>query len=95
MTPSQSRAARGLLHWNQDDLAREASVSILTVSNFENERSSPIRATIDAMHATLERAGVEFVADNSGGLGVKMRRDRAMGLAASIPVEALTSENDV
>ena len=94
MTPSQSRAARGLLHWNQDDLAREASVSILTVSNFENERSSPIRATIDAMHATLERAGVEFVADNSG-LGVKMRRDRAMGLAAPIPVKALTSENDV
>jgi transcriptional regulator with XRE-family HTH domain len=74
MTPSQSRAARGLIRWNQDDLAREASVSVVTVRNFENEKSSPIRATVDAMRAAFERAGVDFIGENDGGPGVKLRK---------------------
>jgi transcriptional regulator with XRE-family HTH domain len=47
MTPSQCRAARGLLNWNQDDLARAARVRVVTVRNFENDRSVPQWATLD------------------------------------------------
>ena len=71
MTPAQCRAARGLLNWNQDDLAKAASVSSVTVRNFENERSVPQRATLGVMRAALESAGVEFT--NGGRPGVRMK----------------------
>ena len=77
MTPAQSRAARGLLKWNQDDLAREASVSVVTVRNFENEKSTPQRATIDVMRRCLESAGVEFIPENGGGAGIRFRERKA------------------
>lgn len=73
MTPAQTRAARGLLKWTQDDLAREASVSVVTVRNFENERSTPQRATIEVMRQCIERAGIEFIPSNGGGAGVRFR----------------------
>ena len=75
MTPAQARAARGLLKWNQDDLAREAAVSVVTVRNFENEKSVPQRATIDVMRRALEQAGVEFIPENGSGAGVRLRKD--------------------
>ena len=49
MTPAQCRGARGLLRWNQDELATAAQVSIVTVRNFELERSTPQRASLDVM----------------------------------------------
>ncbi|MER9413662.1 helix-turn-helix transcriptional regulator [Mesorhizobium sp. M0589] len=74
MTPAQCRAARGLIKWNQDDLATAAKVSVVTVRNFENEKSSPQRATIVVMNRALEAAGVEFIPENGGGAGVRLRR---------------------
>jgi transcriptional regulator with XRE-family HTH domain len=69
MTPAQCRAGRGLIRWNQDDLARKAAVSVVTVRNFENEKVVPQRATIDVMQRALEGAGVEFT--NGGQPGVR------------------------
>jgi transcriptional regulator with XRE-family HTH domain len=60
MTPSQCRAARGLLNWTQDEIASAARVSVVTVRNFENEKSTPQRATLDVIQRALEAAGVEF-----------------------------------
>ena len=77
MTPSQSRAARGLLKWTQDNLAREASVSVVTVRNFENEKSTPQRATIEVMSRCLDNAGVEFIPANGGGPGVRLREPQS------------------
>ena len=74
MTPAQCRAGRGLIRWNQDDLAREAGVSVVTVRNFENEKSVPQRATLDVMQHTLQKAGVEFIDENSDGPGVRLRK---------------------
>jgi transcriptional regulator with XRE-family HTH domain len=74
MTPSQSRAARGLIRWTQNELAAKAGVSIVTVRNFELEKSAPIRATIEAMRRAMEAAGVEFIAENGAGAGVRLRK---------------------
>jgi DNA-binding XRE family transcriptional regulator len=74
MTPAQCRAARGLLKWGQDDLASAASVSSVTIRNFENEKSSPQRASLAMMVHALEGAGVEFIAENGGGPGVRLRK---------------------
>jgi transcriptional regulator with XRE-family HTH domain len=71
MTPAQCRAARGLLKWGQDDLASAASVSAVTIRNFENEKSSPQRASLAMMVRALEAAGVEFT--NGDRPGVRMK----------------------
>ena len=74
MTPAQCRAARGLLRWNQDDLASAAKVSIVTVRNFELEKSTPQRASLDVICRALETAGVIFIEENGDGPGVRLRK---------------------
>jgi transcriptional regulator with XRE-family HTH domain len=74
--PSQCRAARGLLNWTQDDLAAAAGVGIVTVRNFENEKSVPIRATLDVIQRAFEKAGVEFIDENGGGLKLRAKGKR-------------------
>ena len=98
MTPSQSRAARGLLNWNQDALANAADVSSVTVRNFENEKATPQRATLAAMRRALEAAGVIFVEENGEGPGVRMSK-RILELRAKVAdlrnrVEAAKSQVD-
>lgn len=68
LTPSQCRAARAMLRWSIDRLAYESGVSAKTINNFELERNSPIRATLDAMRRALEAGGAGFTpaADDHG-----------------------------
>jgi transcriptional regulator with XRE-family HTH domain len=54
------------------ELAGRAGVSIVTVSRFETELSSPIPATRAAIQRALEGGGVEFT--NGDTPGVRMRR---------------------
>ena len=72
MTPAQSRAARGLLKWTQDDIATKANVSVVTIRNFENEKTVPQRATLDVIQRAFEAAGVEFT--NGDRPGVRLTR---------------------
>ena len=73
MTREQSRAARGLLGWTQDDLAKKSRVSVTTIRNFERGASQPIAVTLEAMQRALEAGGVNFIAENGGGLGVRLK----------------------
>jgi predicted transcriptional regulator len=73
ITPAQSRAARGLLAWSQQDLAKEAGVGTVTVHQLEAGTSQPRRATLDVIKRAFERAGVEFIDENGGGPGVRLR----------------------
>jgi transcriptional regulator with XRE-family HTH domain len=74
ITRAQCRAARALLEWNQQELAREASVGIVTVHQFESGVSQPRRATLDVIRRAFESAGVEFIDENGGGPGVRLRK---------------------
>ena len=74
ITPEQSRAARGLLDWNQQDLAKEAGVGIVTVHQLEAGTSRPRRATLQVIKRAFETAGVEFIDENGGGPGVRLRK---------------------
>ena len=76
MNSPQCRASRGLLAWTQNKLARVAGVSIVTVQNFENEKTTPQRASLDIIRRALESAGVEFIAENGGGPGVRLRKEK-------------------
>jgi transcriptional regulator with XRE-family HTH domain len=73
MIPEQCRAARGLVNWNQTQLAAKARVDPNTVRNFESGRTVPLRATLDAMQRALEEAGVVFTNGNEPGVKLKSR----------------------
>lgn len=76
LTSEQIRAARALIRWEQRDLAEKSKVSLPSVQRLET-RPGPLAAqerTIDALRAALEAAGVEFIAENGGGPGVRLRK---------------------
>jgi predicted transcriptional regulator len=74
ITPEQCRVARGLLGWNLENLAYKAAVSIVTVHKFEAAAHSPPRATIRFIQRAFEGAGIEFIDENGGGPGVRLRK---------------------
>lgn len=76
ITPALCRAARGLLGWNQDDLAKAARVGLNTLRNFEAGRSTPMANNLGAIEAALEAAGVQFIPENGGGAGLRLRDRR-------------------
>jgi transcriptional regulator with XRE-family HTH domain len=76
-SPSQIRAARALVGWSQSDVAAAAGLSIPTVKRAEADDG--IRVSEDALVAiasALKKAGVEFIAENGGGAGVRLRKRR-------------------
>jgi transcriptional regulator with XRE-family HTH domain len=74
ISPGQARAARALLGWTQDVLTDAAGIPKRTLARFELGDSLPHRRTVDAIRTALEAAGVEFIPENGGGAGVRMRK---------------------
>jgi transcriptional regulator with XRE-family HTH domain len=80
LTSPQIRAARALIRWTAEDLSRQSAVSLRTIRRAElAEQDTSITAANDlAIRRALEAAGVEFIDDNGGGPGVRLReRPRA------------------
>lgn len=67
LSPTQCRAARALLGWNQQDLAQKANVGTSTIADFEREKRTPVNANVEAIIATFEAAGIRFLADGVQG----------------------------
>ena len=74
MAPGTCRAARALLGWSQERLARAAGVGASTVRNFEAERTAPVRNNLASIQRVLEAAGVEFLE-----AGVRLREPAPAG----------------
>jgi transcriptional regulator with XRE-family HTH domain len=69
------RAARALLGWSAQQLADASKVGVATIRRVEpvDGPVSMIASTSGAVQRALEAAGVEFIAENGGGAGVRMR----------------------
>ena len=65
--------ARAALQIGVRDLAAMAKVSPNTVARFERGDSLYDR-TVEVIQRALEAAGVEFIAENGGGRGVRLRK---------------------
>lgn len=73
----QLRAARALLNWNQDTLARRAGVGVATVRRLEGQ-TGYLRGSsqsIWALQTALEEGGVVFILETDGlGTGVRLAK---------------------
>jgi transcriptional regulator with XRE-family HTH domain len=76
LTSSQIRAARALVKWSAEDLARQSSVSLRTIRRAElAEPETSMTAPNDtAIRRAFEMAGIEFIDENGGGAGVRLRK---------------------
>jgi hypothetical protein len=78
LTGFQIRAARALVKWSAEDLAQQSSVSLRTIRRAElsDHRTSMTAPNDLAIRRAFELAGVEFIDENGGGPGVRLRKRR-------------------
>ena len=76
LSSAQIRAARALIRWSAEDLARASSVGVTTIRRAELtvEITSLTTANDQTIRRALELAGVEFIDENGGGPGVRLRK---------------------
>jgi transcriptional regulator with XRE-family HTH domain len=75
----QIRAARSLLGWDQNELARQSKVGITTIRRIEGV-AGLIKSTTGTawrLQQALEKAGIIFIeSDDAGGPGVRLAEPR-------------------
>ena len=76
LTSAQIRAARSLIRWSAEDLARQSALSVATIRRAElaEAETSMTMANDLAVRRALETAGVEFIEENGGGPGVRLQK---------------------
>jgi len=75
ITAEQIRGARGILRWSLRDLAKASGVSVPTIQRMEACDGVPksTATNLDLVERALEKAGIEFIDQNGGGPGVRLR----------------------
>jgi transcriptional regulator with XRE-family HTH domain len=74
ITPGQCKAARALLELTQAELADAADLGLSTIVDFEKKRRQVSVAAVQAIRDALAARGVEFIHENGGGPGVRLRK---------------------
>jgi transcriptional regulator with XRE-family HTH domain len=74
VTSAQVRMARAALNWTVRDLAEATHLHRNTITNIETGRYVGDPATLSAIEGVLRRSGVEFIDENGGGPGVRLRK---------------------
>lgn len=76
---TQIRAARALLGWRQDDLAKASEIGLATIARIEQGKGvvQGNFSTIMKIQQTLEGQGISFIADADGGVGVRLAKPKS------------------
>jgi transcriptional regulator with XRE-family HTH domain len=74
LSREQCRGARGLLGWTQSELSKASKTATKTIADFERGARDPYPRTLEDVRAALENAGIEFIDENGGGPGVRLRK---------------------
>src|SRR5262249_13841522 len=76
LTSAQIRAARAMIRWRAEDLARQSAVGVATIRRAElaDGTTSMTAANDLAILRALENAGIEFLDENGGGPGVRFQK---------------------
>lgn len=66
--------ARVAVGWGVRELAEKSGVSTNTIARFE--RGEELKtSTIETIRSALEAAGIEFIPENGGGVGVRLKKN--------------------
>jgi transcriptional regulator with XRE-family HTH domain len=65
--------ARTALRWSLKDIAGRSHVSPVTINRFEQGVSASNQSTLALLRQAFEAGGVEFIPENGGGVGVRLR----------------------
>jgi|SRR6185437_3425155 len=94
--PAQIRAARSLVNWSQEQLAKVAGVALTSVRDIEAEKRAGNAGSVSSVRRALENEGVEFVPGSDDyGPGVRLvsnrpnlvRRPTVVTMWEGVPVE--------
>ena len=78
ITGSQVRMARAALKLGVRDVAKAAQISPATLSRVEADQPANA-STLAAIRTALEAAGVEFIPEDGGGAGLRLRKPQSKG----------------
>ena len=76
ITVRQVKAARALLGWSQGDLARRSDISEPTIARLKSAEGElgGREGTGQKIRKAIENAGIEFIDENGGSPGVRLRK---------------------
>jgi hypothetical protein len=82
LTPVQLRGGRELVGWSRVKPAARVDVCDETIHRYQ--RGECVAATLNLLNVrqTLEAAGIEFIAENREGSGVRRRKSKPKFLSA-------------
>jgi hypothetical protein len=80
ISSDQIRAGRALIRWSAADLAREAKLGLATIRRAEVAEGATSMTVANelAVRRALEAAGIEFIDENGGGAGVRLRKHQRL-----------------
>jgi hypothetical protein len=76
ITGTQCRAARALVEWPREQLARASRTDEQVIADFEQRQEDPPEEVKNRLTHALEEAGAVFIPENGGGVGVRLRFNR-------------------
>ena len=76
LTGPLARAARALVQWPREHVAKKAGVEVEVLAAFEREGINPGDDTRERIQAALEDGGAVFLFEADGGIGVRLKFTR-------------------
>lgn len=73
ITGAQCRAGRALAELSREMLAKLSKVDASAIEHFERKLDMPDAKGIAAIAAALGEAGIVFIPENGGGVGVRLK----------------------
>lgn len=73
VTGPQCKAARALIQWPRDHVARLSGLTVEAIRAFERGRIHPGEEAVDRLRAVLESGGAVFIDENGAGAGVRLK----------------------
>ena len=76
VTSAQLRMARAALNWTVRELAEATGLHRNTITNIEVGRYTGEQKSLERIELVLKKAGVQFIDENGGGPGVRLRKQQ-------------------
>jgi hypothetical protein len=97
ITGSQIRAARAFLRWSADDLAARTKLGVATIRRAEAQDGiiTLTPANADAIQSAFEAAGIQFIFENGGGPGVRLRHPIRENLSKELQSDQTDTDGEI